>query len=197
MTDDDFAQPIPLDRFITRKVRNKRSRGMPELGDFSWFDALAYDAEYSPNEFYTGSRDDDGKSSSMTVWMPDAVAAIFSKILHGQFVPDYDSNQDIIRDAIVHRFYYLATRYEMPDEIVEWLRTQILVSEAKRTKLMREDDRQMVESIERELDACDKDRDSVRFQRLLDKAKERIETLHDPWREELQAVIDRAERRMR
>jgi hypothetical protein len=80
-----------------------------------WTEWLATpEHDYSPARFYTRSTNQFDHSQTVQTGFPREVMALVSKIVHAGVVPEYRSNQDFIRDAVVHRLHQIATFLDDP-----------------------------------------------------------------------------------
>ena len=70
--------------------------------------------DYSPARFYTRSTNQFDHSQTVQTGFPREVMALVSKIVHAGVVPEYRSNQDFIRDAVVHRLHQVAAFLDDP-----------------------------------------------------------------------------------
>lgn len=67
----------------------------------------AVDNKYSPDKFYTASRNKKGFASTLRVNLPPEVLSIVSQLVQSKVIPEYTTGEAFFRDAIVHRLKYI------------------------------------------------------------------------------------------
>ena len=65
---------------------------------------------YAEDRIYTRSVDKRGFGSSQRTKFPPEVLAEMGKIVAKEWVPEYGSVQDFVRDAVIHRLHYWSQR---------------------------------------------------------------------------------------
>lgn len=81
----------------------------PKAGDT--MDAWKTDGnEYDPSRFYTGSKDRQGHSTVIHVKIPDHFVGRLNEMR--DLVKEYRSHADMVRDALIHRVYWLEENLE-------------------------------------------------------------------------------------
>lgn len=95
------------------------------------------DGAYSPDKFYTASRNKKGFTSTVRQSVPPEVLAHIGELVASRTVPEYRTSADFFRDAIVHRLHYVTGLMEAGTPLsAESLRLQrMLIVEAKLDRL--------------------------------------------------------------
>lgn len=62
---------------------------------------------YSPERFYVRSTDGHGHDTTITVKISPALMGQLQHIIQSRQVPDYRTNADVVRDALIHRMRWL------------------------------------------------------------------------------------------
>lgn len=65
------------------------------------------DGSYSPDNYYTSATDGRGNTASLRVSIPPAVASEIEQIIQQRLIPAYRHHNHLIRDAVIHRLWYL------------------------------------------------------------------------------------------
>ena len=107
--------------------------------------------EYNPAKTYTRSSDRQGHRDYLRVPIPRDLSAIVHRAV--QTLPTFESPQDLVRDALVHRLQWLANHHDMLD-IAEDLRKQTLAAEVERVQVGIAADSEYVNECKRSLDAA-------------------------------------------
>jgi hypothetical protein len=63
---------------------------------------------YDPNSFYPASRDKKGFGASIRITVPPSILGEVSALVARGIIPEYRTNHDFFRDAIVHRLHYVS-----------------------------------------------------------------------------------------
>lgn len=64
-------------------------------------------SDYSPDRFYVVSAENSGQRVSRNIWLPATTDAQIVRLIQEGKIRDYRSRDDIIRDALVHRLFYV------------------------------------------------------------------------------------------
>lgn len=78
---------------------------MPDEDPFA---QIADDSEYSPDGFYTASREPKGFSAAKRVHIPPNLAGTIDRIVGSTLIPEISTPPDFTRDAYVHNVYRIA-----------------------------------------------------------------------------------------
>lgn len=87
--------------------------------------------EYSIDTFYVGSRDRDKESITVAVPIPRGIMAQIEAIIQQRRIKHYKTKQDLIRDAVYHRFHYIKNLLDDP-QMERSLRTLLAEGELER-----------------------------------------------------------------
>lgn len=68
--------------------------------------------DYSLDKFYTKGSDQNGNKADYRVSVDPQLAAQIARIVARQVIPEYQTYQDFVRDAIYHRLEYLKERID-------------------------------------------------------------------------------------
>lgn len=66
------------------------------------------DDTYSVEKFYTRATDARGHADRVSIKVPPEMLAECERLIHSGRIPEYQTPQDIFRDAVVHRLRWLA-----------------------------------------------------------------------------------------
>jgi hypothetical protein len=77
---------------------------------FDPWDTAQGNEPYREDRIYTRSVDQRGFGTSVRAKVPPDIAAEMSKIVAKEWVPEYRTTADFVRDAIVHRLHYWSER---------------------------------------------------------------------------------------
>lgn len=69
----------------------------------------AVDNKYSPDKFYTASRNKKGFATTIRVNVPPEVLSMLGQLVQSKVIPEYTTTEAFLRDAIVHRIKYVET----------------------------------------------------------------------------------------
>lgn len=84
---------------------------------------------YDPNEIVTRAQDDHGHSVNPRVTLPKTWNAVLAQIVNSDDWPEYRTTQDVIRDALYHRFHWINTqkdRHHIPEVQAAIIRARYL-----------------------------------------------------------------------
>lgn len=79
---------------------------------------------YDPDKFYTSASDKQGRGDPTTVRVPPQAASTIAALVQSQRIPEYTTQADFIRDAVIHRLQTIGEKIESG----EILRTVAMVS---------------------------------------------------------------------
>lgn len=91
---------------------------------------------YSPERFYTEAADRQGHRAWLRVPVPTHVAGRIAELIASREIPAYRTPQDLIRDALVHRLYYLTKVWPEAKQTNRLF--QLVLAEAEREARRRE-----------------------------------------------------------
>ena len=157
---------------------------------------------YSLDRLVTPACDDKGHTTQKRLaFKPDVFPVLGQIVASNQF--DYRSPEDIVRDAVYHRIWYLADRLgvdyrdgKLAGEIRHLVSGADHIAELERLGRRRFERAQYVETLETELDGCRRTGDLAGTRELLAEARTRLDEnwLHEPYRTQVEVIIDKAER---
>lgn len=105
------------------------------------------DPAYSVDRFYTRATNDKDHGEYIRVKLAPEVIAELNRIVASGIVPEYESPQDIIRDAIVHRVRWLNDQRQVP--LTELGRLMLLRAELARLELRQQVRAEILQRIQR------------------------------------------------
>lgn len=158
---------------------------------------------YSPDLFVTPASDQKGHSERIRINVrPDVMPLLGAIVASGQFEA-YRSTHDVVRDAVYHRIHYLADQMgvtyrngKLEGKIRHVVTSAAHVAELEQAAYDRTKRVEYVQALEAEVEACWRllDRDGLR--RVVDNARERLEGdwLHEPYRSQVEAIVQKARR---
>lgn len=146
------------------------------------------DGSYSPDRFYCRSVDKQGHGSEVRAQIPPEMAAVMERIVQQQKIPNYQTKQDIVRDALAHRLHYITTSLiddpRLRAEVDRYRRMADLLDRvAERERLSN-----YVEQYDHALAKAVRDRDWLSLVELLNEAYETVDEIRDPYREQLKEL---------
>lgn len=164
-------------------------------------DPFAPDDGYSPDDLITPACDDKGHTAQKRIaFKPDVFPVLGQIVASGQF--DYRSPEDIVRDAVYHRIHYLAGRLgitytkkgQLQGEIRHVVTGAAHLADLERFGRQRAERQKYVDAVRGELDDCRRASDKAGFELILAHAQVRLEGdwLHEPYRSQVQVIIDKA-----
>ena len=117
----------------------------------SW-DVASPDGTYDPKKHYTAASDRRGHFAQIRVNFPTTIAAQIAKIVQGGFVPEYETNQDLVRDLVTHGLHAIQQKVKS-GELERALTMHILYSDAVARSHERQMYDDMMRAMETEYDA--------------------------------------------
>ncbi|MCL6558027.1 MAG: hypothetical protein K6U74_04345 [Firmicutes bacterium] len=155
-------------------------------------------AGYSPNEFYTQSKDKQGHSTLYHVRIPDHVAAELSKIVSSGKIPRYSTPHDIIRDAIVHRLKYLADNFP---ELERRLSAAVQISISVENAEYRMREAKDLKDIEERTQSCCEELfeigDYTSLEAFIKEQEENVSSLREPYRTRILRILNKYKERLK
>lgn len=146
------------------------------------------DSEYSPDRVYNRSTDGHGHNINLQTRVAPDIAGELNALVASQVMPEYRTAADVVRDALVHRLYYISKKIKDGDlerrvtiemrlaRLDQW-RSEM----ANMERLMNE----QIEALQKALDLLDLDM----MERLLTVASENVEVMRDPYANQLRERI--------
>lgn len=163
-------------------------RGRPpstdKLDPFTAHDPKAYDE----HEFYTRTTDGHGHSENHQVRLPPDVSSEVAGLVQSKRVPKYGTAQAFIRDAVIHRLYYIA--YRLDDRDLK--RAVAIQINLARVENKREEIKSMARTVDEYKALYDEAREAQDWDmmgRAIDEADDIMEYMRDPYRRTLRALV--------
>jgi len=157
---------------------------------------------YSPDQFVTPACDDKGHTAQKRVaFRPDVFPVLAQIVASGNF--DYRSPEDIVRDAVYHRIWYLAQRLgvtyrkgKLEGEIRHIVTAAARVAELENLTYRRTEREKYVDVLQGELEECRRLSNQPGFRLALQHAEARLDDdwLDEPHRSHVQTIVDKARR---
>jgi hypothetical protein len=66
---------------------------------------------YDPTNFYTRATDGNGHDTTVTTKVSPALLGEIQRLIQSRSIPEYRTNGDLVRDALIHRLRYLNDEY--------------------------------------------------------------------------------------
>lgn len=146
------------------------------------------DSEYSEANVYNRSTDGHGHNVNLQTRIAPDIAGEINALVASQVIPEYRTAADVVRDALVHRLYYIAQRTKNGDlerRITIEMRLARLdawrAEMANMERLLNE----QTEALQKSLDLLDLDM----MERLLQVAAENVEVMRDPYAQQLKDQV--------
>jgi hypothetical protein len=159
---------------------------------------------YSPGQLMTPACDEKGHTTQKRIAFRPTLFPVLNQIVaSGQF--EYRCAEDIVRDAVYHRIWYLADELgvtydhrqgRLEGEIRHVVTRAAQIADLERMAQQRAERVTYVETLQTELDECRRLRDQGGFQLALSHAQARLDEpwLTEPYRSQVQAIVDKAGR---
>lgn len=157
---------------------------------------------YSPDQLMTPACDDKGHTAQKRIaFKPDVFPVLAQIVASGQF--DYRSPEDIVRDAVYHRIWFLAGQLgvtyrkgKLQGDLRHVVTGASVIAEIERIGAQRAERLKYVETLEKEIDECRRSRDGAGVRALIAHARTRLDEdwLRDPYRSQVETIIDKAAR---
>jgi len=161
------------------------------------FDAFDFDdTTYNLEDFYTKSVDARGHKEVTRVAFPPNVLSTLSTIVQSGKIPAYRTVQDIIRDAVLHRIWWLE-KYALKENygIVDYKSLKMVKLQQFIENSLKEGQRMeaIITNAEKTLEYHKGLRDKGEMIRVLNELRDQIENVREPFKERLKNIIERFE----
>ena len=70
------------------------------------------DSSYDPDKFYTEASDKSGRGDPVNARIPPQIAGTIAALVQSAKIPEYRTQSDFIRDAVVHRLHDIGVRVD-------------------------------------------------------------------------------------
>jgi len=161
------------------------------------FDAFDFDdTTYSLEDFYTKSVDSRGHREMTRVAFPPNVLSTLSTIVQSGKIPAYRTVQDVIRDAVLHRIWWLE-RYALKESygIIDYTSLKMVKLQQAVENSLKEGERMeaIVSTAEKALEHHRLIKDKEEMIRLLNELRNQLDNIREPFRGRLKSIIERFE----
>lgn len=138
------------------------------------------DGDYSPDTVYNRSTDGHGHNVNIQTRVAPDIAGELNALVASQVIPEYRTSADVVRDALVHRLYYIAQKIKDGDlERRVTIEMRLARLDAWRAEManMERLENEQTEALQKALDLLDLDM----MERLLQVAAENVEVMREPY----------------
>ena len=161
------------------------------------FDAFDFDdTTYSLEDFYTKSVDSRGHREMTRVAFPPNVLSTLSTIVQSGKIPAYRTVQDVIRDAVLHRIWWLE-KYALKESygIIDYASLKMMRLQQFIENSLKEGQRMeaIVINAEKALEYYRSLRDKEEVARILSELRNQIDNVREPFKDRLKNIIERFE----
>lgn len=164
-------------------------RGRPS-GEFDPWSTETTPDGYSEERFYCRSTNTYDHSVRLTVHLPPHIGAKVHEVVDSKHFPKYRSVADVLRDALVHRLWYLAQLSENP-ELLEVIQMELLECKEEEIQQRLTMYRTAVDRSEESLEMAYKIGDKYQLMEALVVAEAKFEFLRHPYDARMRDLIDR------
>jgi hypothetical protein len=161
------------------------------------FDAFDFDdTTYSLEDFYTKSVDSRGHREMTRVAFPPNVLSTLSTIVQSGKIPAYRTVQDVIRDAVLHRIWWLE-KYALKESygIIDYASLKMMKLQQFIENSLKEGQRMeaIVTNAEKALEYHKSLRDKEEMIKVLSELRNQIDNVREPFKDRLKNIIERYE----
>jgi len=161
------------------------------------FDAFDFeDSSYSLDDFYTRSVDSRGHKELTRLVLPPNVLSALTVIVQSGKVPAYRTVQDIIRDAIMHRLWWLE-KYVLKGDygIIDYKSLAVMKLQRFIDESLKEGQRMeaICSNAEKTLEYHRSMGDIEELLRALSEMRDQLDNLREPYKSRLRGIIERFE----
>lgn len=150
---------------------------------------------YSQERIYTRSVDKRGFGSTVRLKAPPEVVSEIAKIVAKDWVPEYNTTADFVRDAVIHRLHYWSERIS-DKQLQRVVTTERRIAMLEHSMREVESNQQMVSTFEEGFKLALAGEDREVFEDLVTHITEAIEIAREPYRGRLRAILARYEEAM-
>lgn len=153
------------------------------------FDPFATDKKgYSLDKFYTKSTDGKGISETKYVKLPPSLIGEIGELIAQRKIPDYRTDADFIRDAIVHRLRYVAEMVA-DGKLQGVVNRQVMLNENMRVMQDMEECQMIVTTHRDSFEKAVQVKDAIMLEVALDAAEGNLDVLREAYQVELRGLI--------
>lgn len=176
-------------------LATKRKAGRPAeqdgLDPFSLGDSGSYDV----TEFYIRSTDSHGHSENFQSRVPPEVGAEISALVQSGRIPQYKTAQSFIRDAIVHRLWYIAHILDDRDlQRQTAIEIRLARAEAKRSEIRAMG--RTVDEYRSLFEEARNEQDWDIMERAVEDAESIVDLMRDPYKEKIKELTKQARKEL-
>lgn len=178
-----------------RKLQVLPGGGEGDNGGGGGFDPWKFtdDREYSVEKFYLHSKNPHDHAEQMNLKLPPDQLAQIDAVVGSDQLP-YESRQDFIRDAIVHRNHWLTEQRAISNpEWIEWVTIQEFLGRVEAQKRQDEARDSIVDLARLSLQATQTRADKIGFDMALERVKEASVSIAEPWAGRLRELVTQFE----
>lgn len=106
------------------------------------------DGAYDPNKFYTEASDKSGRGDPVNARIPPQIAGTIAALVQSGKIPEYRTQSDFIRDAIVHRLHDIGERVDS-GEIRRTVNMVVLLNQELQAERAKDDYATLIDLIRR------------------------------------------------
>lgn len=161
------------------------------------YDPFATDKKgYSEDKFYTKSTDGKGVSETKYVKMPPSMIGEMGELIARRIIPDYRTDGDFIRDAVIHRLHHIA---EMMNDgrLSAVVNRQVMLNENMRVMQDMEECQMIVTTHRDSFEKAVQIKDAIMLEVALDNALGNLDVLRPAYQAELRKYIEDYRRELR
>jgi hypothetical protein len=146
------------------------------------------DPDYSIEKFYTRS-DKRTQTRQTRVYLADDQLAEIARLVQGKEVPEYDTMQAFVRDAVHHRLHWVVKERVQTPESAMRMRVMNLRADAEARAGELEQYQRMIDAIGETLSRLQQVGDKAELRKQLAELELHAESLPDPWSWRLAEVL--------
>jgi hypothetical protein len=151
---------------------------------------------YSPEQFYTATKNRHDHGERVTLRMPPDVHAESWRVINDPKMPMYETFQDLLRDALIHRLRWLDDNIGLPVEVSEWLRVEMLRGLMATEQKRMESSSRAVEELDLTFEMIVKLGDWGLTTKMIETARDNAQTMREPYRSQMMTKCADFEKRM-
>lgn len=161
------------------------------------FDPFATEKKgYSPDKFYTKSTDGKGVSETKYIKVPPSLIGEIGELVAARVIPDYKTDGDFIRDAIVHRLHEIA-EMRQDGRLAAVVNRQVMLNENMRVMQDMEECQMIVTTHRDSFEKAVQVGDALMLAVALDNAEGNLDVLRPAYQAELRGSITEYKRQLR
>lgn len=174
------------------------TRRLRAVGDMAGdtFDPFATDKKgYDKDKFYTKSTDGKGVSETKYVKLPPSIIGEVGELIAARVIPDYKTDGDFIRDALVHRLHEIADMRQ-DGRLMGVVNRQVMLNENMRVMQDMEECQMIITTHRDSFQKAQQLGDVIMLEVAIDNAEGNLEVLRPAYQVELRRDIGDAKREL-